>query len=177
MHYVVLGSGKNECEIDLVKASIIELKRQPSQVFRFGDVENFVDAITGHQSAVICIGVDAEDSLWKAYYWEVAFDQQKVTYESKGDALLPYGSLAVLALDDEYSLPVYLDFRQSEARRWLTLSHKISSLCKKIDRIDDENEFSDAGRFKYMSADELEKILPDMEHAFLELTEKPEIEV
>jgi len=180
MHFEVLNIRRRFlCSIELVKADVIEIKRRPNQVFTFKDAESFVDSIIGRHSCVVYVGRDSDDSeLWKAYYWEPTFDQAKKAYGyGEGNNILPLGSLAVLEMETEYDLEWTLENRAQEARRYIDLFKRISHLAQKIRAVDRESEYADEERFQYMTADELEKILEEMEIEYERLTKVKRAEV
>jgi len=180
MHFEVLGYKRRfKCEIELVKADVIEIKRRPNQVFHFKDASNFIDCLIGHGSCVVQLGKDSADSeTWKAYFWEPTLEEAKKAYGySEGHNLLPTGSLAILETDDEYELEFALESRAKEARRWIDLFDEITKLSKKVRAVDEESEYADPERFTYMGADELEKVLEEIKSEYQQLTRREKVEV
>jgi len=180
VHYEILSHNRMyRCAVELVKAEVIEIKRRASQVFKFRDVGNFVDILTGHSSCVVYVGRDSEDSeTWKAYYWEPTIDEAKKAYGwSEGENILPPGSLAILEMQDEYELEWELESRARETRKWLDLWEEIGKLSKKIWNIDDENKYADADKFRFMTTSELEQVLEEMKREYQKLTSRRELQI
>ena len=180
MAFEILGFGREfKCAVQLVKADVIEIKRKPYRVFTFKDPSNFLDSLFGHTSVVVYVGkADADSEEWKAYYWEPTFEQSKKASSYRGGGnILPHGSLAVLDMENEWDLKWELERRAKETRRWIDLFSEITRLCGKIGKIDEDNEFARSDRFKFMNADELEAVLPQIkdEYATLSGREKAEI--
>jgi len=180
MHFEVLGRNRRyTTSIELVMADIIEIKRKPNQVFTFKDPENFVNALIGHDSVVVHVGKDSEDSdVLKAYYWEPGYEEaKKHSGFREGGNILPTGSLAVLEMKDAFDLEGQLTYLQGETRRWVALFKQVAALSRKISDINRENKYADEESFEYMSPDELEKVLEEMKAEYERLTKKPRAEV
>jgi len=179
MEFAILGLRKQyKCNVKLVKADVIEIKRKPNQVFTFRDASNFVDSLVGHSSVVVYVGrrVDGESEDWVAYYWEPA-DPKKTGYGSYEYGILPLGSLAVLEMESEYDLQWELENRATECARWLSLIEEASRISQKIQRIDEENRFANTEQFHYMNADTLEKTLDEMKEEYARLSHREKAEV
>lgn len=189
MHFEVLGrERRHSCSVELVMADMIEIKRKPNQVFTFKNVSNFVDALIGHRSTVVHVGRDAETQeeaekagvdtdKWVAYYWEKPSDDKGGYGYSGGESILPPGSLAKLEMDNQFEVEWELDLRQTQARKWVDLWAQVQSFCHKIGKIDRENKYSDEDQFRYMSREELEKVLEQIKAEYEGLTHKKKAEV
>lgn len=177
-HFEVLSlERRSTCSIELVKADVIDIKRQPTKVFTFKDVDSFIDSLTGHSSCVVYVGKDSDDSeAWRAYYWEPTFDQARKAFGYERN-ILPHGSLAILELEGEYDLTWTLESRAQETRRYVDLFRKVSHLASKIRSVDRESEYADEDRFQYMNPDELERVLEEMTVAYEGLTKTRKAEV
>lgn len=189
MHFEVLGRQRRHvCSVELIMADVIEIKRKPNQVFTFRQVSNFVDALIGHSAVVAHVGRDAEaqeeaqkagmdSDKWVAYYWEKQADDKGGYGYSGGESILPPGSLAKLEMENQYELEWELELRQTQARKWLDLFTQIRSLSKKISNIDRENKFADEDRFQFMSVEELQGVLVEVEDEYQQLTRRAKVEV
>lgn len=179
MHFEILGLKRRfTCSLELVKADVIDVKRKPTKIFTFADPEKFVDVMTGHSSAIVYVGkVPGDSEEWKAYYWEPTYDQQRKHGYDSGDGILPFGSLAVLDMEEEDDLEWHLKSRQEETRKWIALFDQIRNLAKDIRSVNERSEFADPERFKYMSVDELETELEKMKAEYEGLTKTRRVEV
>jgi len=177
MHFDILSyNRKFFTGVELVKADTIEIKRKPSQIFRFTNVESFLDAINGWTSAVVYVGKDSEDSeKWKAYYWEPA-ETKKEGYMGER-SILPPGSLAILEMDEEDDLEWALKLRQDEARKYKMLFKRLSEISRKIRDIDFSNKFADEEQFEFMTVDELEKVVQQAEEEYKRLVSREKAEI
>ena len=179
MEFEILGFGREfKCTVQLVKADVIDVKRKPYRVFTFRDPNNFLDSLIGHTSVVVYVGQsDADSEAWKAYYWEPTFDQAKKGYTYEKGNILPHGTLAILEMDTEYDLQFELERRAKETRRWIALFNEITQLTGKIRKVDETNEFASSDQFKFMNADELETVLPQIKDEYAKLSHRERAEI
>lgn len=179
MHFSILGfRNDSKCEVELVKADTINIKRNLSKIFTFKDAERFIETLMGHGYVAVYVGKDANGAEntenWKAYFIEPS-DPRKDDYGSMN--ILPAGTLAILEMDTEYDLEWTLKEKAQEAARYVELFRKIDSVAKKIYRIDSDHRYADTDQFRYMSPEELEKALEEIQEAYKELTMKGDVEL
>jgi len=189
MHFEVLDRDrKHGCSIEVIMADVIEIRRKPNQVFTFKNVSNFVDALTGHNSVIVHVGVDAEvqqeaekanveADKWMAYYWEKEADPNKGYGYSGGSNLLPPGSLAKLEMQNQYELEMELELRQTELRKFADVFSKVSQLSTRIREVDRHTRFGNADEYRFMSLEELERVLEEMDVEYHTLTKKPRAKI
>jgi len=178
MHFSILGfRNDSKCEVEVIKAETIEIKRNLSKIFTFKDAERFIETLTGHSHVATYVGkeANAEGEKWRAYFIEPS-DPRKEDYGS-GMNILPAGTLAILEMETEYDLEWALKEKAQEAARYVGLFRKIDSVAKKIYRIDSDHRYADTDQFRYMSPEELEKALEEVQEAYKELTEKGDVEL
>jgi len=182
LHFSILGfKNDSKCEVEVVKADTINIKRNLSKIFTFKDPERFIEALRGHSHVAVYVGKEANSSSteetenWRAYYIEPS--------DPKGDSLsyekniLPMGTLAILQMDTEFDLEWVLEQRAKEAATYIELFQKITNYTSKIYRIDRDHPYADSDQFRYMSPEELEKTLEDVKKAYKELTKKGDVEL
>lgn len=182
MHYAIMGfQNQFVTHIEVMKSDAVQIKRRPSQIVFFKDVENFIDAIRGKKQVVVTVGKEVNKDgetteNWKAFYWEPG-DPKKSYGFMEGESLFPLGTLAILEMGTEYDLGFALDVRQKEARKWNSLMEEAENLARKIHRIDDESSYASSRQFQYMTAEELEKTLPEMREEYRNLSQRSATEM
>jgi len=182
MHFSILGfKNDSKCEVEVVKADTINIKRNLSKIFTFKDPERFIEALRGHNHVAVYVGKEANSSSteetenWRAYYIEPSDPKgNSLSYERN---ILPLGTLAILQMEDEFDLEWRLEQMAKEATRYTELFRQVMSFTSKISRIDRDNPYADADQFQYMTPEELEKTLEDVKKAYKELTQKGDIEL
>jgi len=179
MHYSILSSkNDSKCEVEVVKADTIDIKRNLSKTFTFKDPDRFIEALRGHSHVAVYVGKEAngpeETENWRAYFIEPS-DPKKDSY-SYGRNILPLGTLAILEMETEFDLEWALEKRAKEAARYIELFFEIESAAKKIRRIDSDHPYADTDQFRYMTLEELEETLRDVQDAYRKLTVKGDVE-
>ena len=178
MHYAILGlDNSSRCEVEVVKADTINIKRILSKTFTFKDADGFIDALKGHKSIAVYVGKEAneETEKWRAYYIEPS-DPSKDSYSYERN-ILPLGTLAILEMETEYDLDWVLEKRAKEAASYAEIFHQIGELSRKIYRIDREHSYADTDQFRYMTPEELEETLKDVEEAYGKLAQQGDVEL
>jgi len=180
MHFSILGfRNDSKCEVEVVKAETIEIKRNLSKIFTFKDAERFTETLTGHSHVAVYVGREAngaeETEKWRAYFIEPS-DPRKDDYAS-GMNILPAGTLAILEMETEFDLEWALKEKAQEAAKYIGLIQQIDSVAKKIYRIDSDHRYADTDQFRYMNPEELEKALEEIQEAYKELTKKGDVEL
>jgi len=182
MHFSILGfRNDTKCEVEVVKAETIEIKRNLSKTFTFKDAERFIETLAGHSQVAVYVGKEVEESSeaegdkWRAYYIEPS-DPKKDSY-SYDRNILPLGTLAILEMDTEFDLEWALENRAKEAASYVELFRQIESVARKIHRIDNDHPYADTDQFRYMNPEELEKTLGEIREAYQELTKKGDVEL
>jgi len=120
VHFSILGiRNDSKCEVEVVKADTINIKRNLSKIFTFKDAENFIDTLRGHNSIAVYVGKEAneEPEKWRAYYIEPS-DPGKDGNWGYERNLLPLGTLAILEMQSEYDLEWALEKKAKEAAKY-----------------------------------------------------------
>jgi len=178
MHFSILGfRNDSKCEVEVVKAETIEIKRNLSKIFTFKDAERFTETLTGHSYVAVYVGkeANAEGEKWRAYFIEPS-DPRKDDYGS-GMNILPAGTLAILEMETEFDLEWALKEKAQEAAKYIGLIRQIEGVAKKIYRIDSDHRYADTDQFRYMNPEELEETLKEIQKAYQELTKKGDVEL
>ena len=178
MHFTILGfRNDSKCEVEVIKADTIAIKRILSKTFTFKDPESFIDALKGHNSIAVYVGkeANAEAEKWRAYYIEPS-DPKKDSWSYERN-MLPLGTLAILDMDTEFDLEWALEKRAKEAARYIEIFHQIGELSRKIYRIDRDHRYADPDQFRYMTREELEEVLKDIEEAYRKLAGQGDVEL
>jgi len=181
VHFSILGiRNDSKCEVEVVKADTINIKRNLSKIFTFKDAENFINTLRGHNSIAVYVGKEAngaEEEKWRAYYIEPSDpgkDSGGWSYERN---LLPLGTLAILEMQSEYDLEWALENKAKEAVKYAEIFRQIGQYSGKIQRIDRDHPYADTEQFRYMNPEELEKVLKDVEEAYQKLAKKGDVEL
>ena len=180
MHFSILGfRNDSKCEVEVVKADRIEIKRNLSKIFTFKDAESFIGTLIGHGYVAVYICKEANGTEntenWRAFFIEPS-EPRKDDYGS-GMSILPAGTLAILEMDTEFDLEWALKEKAQEAATYVELFRKIESVAKKIYRIDSDHKYADTDQFRYMNPEELEKALEEVQEAYKTLTVKGDVEL
>jgi len=180
MHFSILGfRNDSKCEIELVKADTINIKRNLSKIFTFKEAMSFIETLMGHSNVAVYVGKEANGTenteKWRAYFIEPS-DPRKDDY-GMGMSILPAGTLAILEMETEFDLEWALKEKAQEAAKYIGLIRKIDNVAKKIYRIDSDHKYADTDQFRYMNPEELEKTLEEVQEAYKELTEKGDVEL
>ena len=178
MHYNILGfKNDSRCQVEVIKAETINIKRILSKTFTFKDPDSFIDALKGHNSIAVYVGKEANEEAekWRAYYIEPS-DPNKDSWSYERN-MLPLGTLAILDMDTEFDLEWTLEKRAKEATRYIEIFHQIGELSRKIYRIDRDHRYADTDQFRYMTPEELEQVLKDIDEAYQKLAQKGDVEL
>ena len=174
-HFTILDLGNNgKCEVEVIKADTIDIKRNLSKIFTFKDPERFIDALRGHSGVAVYVGKEAGkdsdgDENWRAYYIEPS-DEKSSSYSHERN-LLPLGTLAILHMETEFDLEWALKAKAEEAAKYIKTFHEIDQLCSRISRIDRDHNYADSDQFRYMTPEELEEALAEVKQVYNELSE------
>ena len=180
MHFGILGfRNDSRCEVEVVKADTINIKRNLSKIFTFKEPERFMEVLQGHSEVAVYVGKEANGTEnpenWRAYYIEPS-DPSKDSY-SYSRNILPLGTLAILEMETEYDLEWALERKAKEAVTYVDLFRQIHEITAKISRINRDHPYADADQFGHMTPEELEKTLKDVEEAYRKLAQQGDVEL
>ena len=180
MHYSILGfRNDSKCEVEVVKAETINIKRNLSKIFTFKDAERFIEALRGHGDVAVYVGKEAnetgEGEKWRAYYIEPS-DPKGDSYSHERN-ILPLGTLAILEMETEFDLEWALESKAKEAARYVEIFQQIESVARKINRIDNDHPYADTDQFRYMNPEELEKTLKAVQEVYQKLSVKGDVQL
>ena len=180
MHYSILGfKNDSKCEVELVKADTISIKRNLSKTFTFKEPERFIETLRGHGNVAVYVGKEAngaeETENWRAYFIEPS-DPKRDSY-SYDRNILPMGTLAILEMETEYDLEWALENMAKAAARYVEVFQQIHNVVSKIRRIDDDHPYANTDQFRYMNPEELEKTLEDVQEVYQKLSVKGDVEL
>jgi len=180
MHFSILGfKNDSRCEIEVVKADTINIKRNLSKTFTFKDAERFIEALRGHSSVAVYVGKEAngteEAENWRSYFIEPS-DPKKDGY-SYDRNILPLGTLAILEMETEYDLEWTLEKKAKDAASYVEVFQQIQAIAGKIRRIDRDHRYADTDQFRYMTPEELATTLKDVEEAYQKLAQQGDVEL